>query len=600
MKHLFRKYRKHIWVYIAIASIAFLFSLQILRFRFAQIGLIYPNVYIGDINFGNKAPEEAKQILDKEIQTILENGLSVSIKEKDLKFSLFEYANDPDLSRELIKTNVADTVDSLYSVGRSHFNIAANLRDTIISMVSKTRLKANIESSEKNLTAYLERNLKEFETPAKNATVEWEGDEPKIKNEVVGLKINYPEILNRINGQLQALQEPYLAISLVPDQPQIRKFEIEDRLPEIKQALSRAPFTIKYGKKEWAISKNDLKKYLDFEKQNGVAILSLSKEKTEPLFSQIAKEINTPAQDARFEIKDGRVTEFQTSQLGLALDVLETTKALNSILLDGYPILNAIVVNSSPEITNGDVNQLGISEILGTGTSNFAGSPPNRIHNIKTGAQKINGLLIKPGEEFSLIKALGEINGEAGFKQELVIKEGRTVPEYGGGLCQIGTTVFRAALASGLPITERKNHSYRVAYYEPAGTDATIYNPSPDLKFKNDTSGYVLIQTKINGNELVFDFWGKKDGREVTITKPVVYNIVSPPATKYIPTTELAPGQKKKLESAHSGADTYFKYTVKYNDERGEVNKTFSSHYRPWAEVWLVGANLTADASITQ
>jgi len=242
---------------------------------------------------------------------------------------------------------------------------------------------------------------------------------------------------------------------------------------------------------------------------------------------------------------------------------------------------------------------LGISDVLGTGTSDFKGSPRNRIHNIKTGAEILNGLLIKPGEKFSLITALGEIDGEHGFKQELVIKQNRTIPEFGGGLCQIGTTVFRTAIDGGLPIVERRNHSYRVSYYEPAGTDATIYSPSPDLKFSNDTGAHILIQTKIQGTKLIFEFWGKDDGREIAYTKPVIKNITNPPPPKYIKTTELPVGKKKKIETAHKGADAYFQYTVKYNDENKEdINETFYSHYRPWAEVWMVGATSTDESNI--
>ncbi|MEK7067544.1 MAG: VanW family protein, partial [Patescibacteria group bacterium] len=266
---------------------------------------------------------------------------------------------------------------------------------------------------------------------------------------------------------------------------------------------------------------------------------------------------------------------------------------LNKILSNGYPAINLVMDSEAPQITTANVNNLGITDLLGKGESDFTGSPPNRIHNIETGANKLNGLLIKPGETFSAIKAIGNVDGENGFLKELVIKEDRTTPEFGGGLCQVGTTLFRAALGSGLPIAERRSHSYRVVYYEPAGTDATIYNPSPDLKFTNNTGNYILIQTKIEGNKLAFEFWGKKDGRESSYTNSVIYNITAPPPVRYIYTTELAIGEKKKVETAHKGADAYFKYTIKYPDERGSIEKTFTSHYKPWAEVWLIGATST-------
>lgn len=187
-----------------------------------------------------------------------------------------------------------------------------------------------------------------------------------------------------------------------------------------------------------------------------------------------------------------------------------------------------------------------------------------------------------------MIKALGEIDGPAGYLPELVIKGDKTVPEYGGGLCQIGTTLFRAVVDSGLPVTARRNHSYRVSYYEPAGTDATIYDPQPDFKFMNDTGNAILLQTKITGDKAVFTFWGKRDGRKVSYTKPTIYNIVKPQPTKIIETTDLKPGEKKCTEKAHNGADAYFDYQVIYPS--GEEKKVrFNSHYVPWREVCLVG-----------
>ncbi|MBU1179935.1 VanW family protein, partial [Patescibacteria group bacterium] len=484
----------------------------------------------------------------------------------------------------------------LYSIGRHHFNPVLNFRDTTQILLAKKEIKADIEFAEKDLLDYLKNKLNDFETPAQNASISFENDKTGILSEKTGLKIDYENLLKKLKAQLEALQTPYIKVELVPDIPQIRKYEVEDRAPEIEEILARAPLAVSYNGKEWKLTKEDLKKYLDFERQNDIAVLAISKEKSAQFFEEISKEIDVLSRDAKFNIKDGRVVEFQTSRLGLKVDEEATRAALNSILLNGYPTINAIVETDTPKLTTADTNDFGVSELLGRGESDFKGSPQNRVHNIQTGAKILNGILLKPGEEFSIIKALGEIDDEHGFKKELVIKENRTIKEFGGGLCQIGTTMFRAAIDSGLPILERRPHSYRVGYYEPAGFDATIYNPSPDLKFKNDTPGHILILTKVEGTKLIFDFWGQKDGREVTYTKPVIYNITLPPPVKYINTTELAAGQKKKLESAHNGADAYFEYTVKYNDEnKQDIEQTFRSHYRPWAEVWLVGATSTPE-----
>ena len=302
------------------------------------------------------------------------------------------------------------------------------------------------------------------------------------------------------------------------------------------------------------------------------------------------KLMDLPVRDAKFQLAAGRVTEFVASQEGQTIDWPETLTRLDNFLSD--PAASAVelaIKKVEPQVKNQDVNELGIVELLGTGISDFRGSPPNRIHNIGIGARALNGVLIAPEQEFSLLQALGEIDGEHGYKEELVIKGNKTTPEFGGGLCQIGTTVFRGTLASGLPITERRNHSYRVRYYEPAGTDATIYNPWPDFKFINDTGKHILIQTRIEGTKLYFDYWGTADGRIAQSTDPVIYNIVAPPPRKIIRTTDLPVGKEKCTEAAHSGADAKFSYSVQYPGEADPREQIFYSHYVPWQEVCLLG-----------
>ncbi len=184
--------------------------------------------------------------------------------------------------------------------------------------------------------------------------------------------------------------------------------------------------------------------------------------------------------------------------------------------------IDLIVIRRQPVITMESLNALGLTSLLGTGTSSFSGSHKSRIHNIQVGAEKFNGLIIKPGEEFSFDDNLGEVGPKQGYLPELVIKQGKTIPEYGGGLCQVSTTVFRAAINAGLKITERHPHAFPVKYYNPQGFDATIYPPSPDLKFINDTPNNILLQSKIEGNKLTFEIYGTSDNREVKIKGPTI------------------------------------------------------------------------------
>lgn len=161
-------------------------------------------------------------------------------------------------------------------------------------------------------------------------------------------------------------------------------------------------------------------------------------------------------------------------------------------------------------------------EILGTGQTNFAGSSSARIANIKIGSSKIDGISISAGEEFSFLKTAGKVTASEGYLPEANIRGGKTVMALGGGLCQVSTTLFRAALNAGLKITQRINHSYPVGYYSPQGTDAAIAHPSIDLKFINDTKNSIIIEKNIENFELKFNIYGISDLREIKISGPFI------------------------------------------------------------------------------
>jgi vancomycin resistance protein YoaR len=418
-----------------------------------------------------------------------------------------------------------------------------------------------------------------------------------ITDERLGKIIDYKEAIEQMLNNLSNLNSQEIKLSTITEYPKILAKDSLNIESKAETILAAAPLTLVYNDKKWIIEKDQLADLLALKLNNSTTDkvgIGLDKIKTGTyLEEQIASQIDQKPIEAKFEISNNKVSEFQNGQSGLALNIEANIAKMENEITNLKPI--ELIVESQPVSANaGNINNLGIKEIIGVGTSNFSGSPANRRHNIKVGAAAVNGTLIKPGEEFSLLKVLGEVDGTTGYLQELVIKEGKTIPEYGGGLCQIGTTVFRAAIASGLPITMRRNHSYRVTYYEPAGTDATIYDPWPDFRFINDTANYILIQQKFSGDIISFEFWGTKDGRLVENTKPTIYNIVKPAPAKIIETMDLKPGIKKCTERAHNGADAYFDYKVTY--PTGKVKEErFSSHYVPWQEVCLLGVEkLTA------
>ena len=316
--------------------------------------------------------------------------------------------------------------------------------------------------------------------------------------------------------------------------------------------------------------------------------------------ADIQKSIYAEPVDALFTVANNRVIAFKNSSNGQTLDFKKLSESVENVVPEVINSPTPKIIGISipvktlfPTITTEKANNLGIVEEIGTGRSQFQHSIPNRVYNISLASSRMNGILIAPGDTFSFNQALGDISRYTGYKEAYVIQNGRTVLGDGGGVCQVSTTLFRAILAAGLPITERRAHAYRVGYYEQdslPGLDATIYSPSVDLKFKNDTDTHILIQSFMDPTNLTLQFtlYGKKDNRQVTLTTPIVTNQTPPPPPLYQDDPTLPKGVIKQVDFESSGARASFSRTVT-KDGNVIISETYTSNYTPWRAVFLRG-----------
>lgn len=417
-----------------------------------------------------------------------------------------------------------------------------------------------------------------------------------------GTELNRTQLVSAAETALRTLTPTVTPVTVTKDEPELRVADVEPLRDGVAPLLARLPIRITAGTDNWTIDAQTAAQWITAKRGKDGVELGIDAEVLIAYLQPRADLLALKPVDAIFVEKDGRVTEFVPSQDGTMLDMdASVGRISDAIMVGGGESENGAVdlpiITDVAEIQTGASNRYGITELLGTGSSNFKGSPRNRRTNIDVGRHSLNGILVHPGEEFSLLKALGPIDGEHGYLEELVIKGNETKPEYGGGLCQIGTTTFRAVLASGLPVMERRNHSYRVSYYEldgdgnymGPGKDATIYEPAPDFKFRNDMATSVMLRTRLIGTDkLVFEFWGKKDGRVAEQTNAVILTSTPPPPKKMIKTTTIPPGTVKCTEKPHPGATTKFSYSVTYPSGE-KKDETFMSYYKPWGEVCLTG-----------
>ncbi len=310
---------------------------------------------------------------------------------------------------------------------------------------------------------------------------------------------------------------------------------------------------------------------------------------------------NREPENALFTMENGRVTAFRIEKNGVRVNtkeaIVQIDKKIRMVAYDSRtPTEIRIKVADSiskPTITLASSNEFGIVEKIGEATSNYAGSIPGRIHNVILGTSKFNGIIIPKGAVFSFNNAVGDISAATGYAPAYIIKDGKTILGDGGGICQVSTTLFRATMNTGLPIIERHAHAYRVHYYEndkKPGFDATVFSPSVDFRFKNDTNAAILIQTAIDkvSQTVYFTFYGKKDNRKVSLTDATIWDVVPAPEPKFQDDPTLKRGTQKQVDWAAPGTKSRFHYRVTKGEELIQ-DTDFYSNYRPWQAIFLVG-----------
>ncbi len=579
---------------------------------------IFPGVYVGNHHMGGLTALEAKDFMENFNDRIAKESLDFNFTKENRinNFKLSPISAD-DSSVEMIKVDSDNSAVKLLSVGRSG-NFFINLWQPLyVRLFSERTVQVDVVVEDRFVSS-LKSYMSDFGDKPRNANIKITDLSTLayvIEEEKSGLIFDYDEVVNKLQIQLASLALDTITINTKEFKPDVFVDDLNPLVPKLSEILKYGNLGLNYtdpqtgAKRDWSIGPVVYTEWFEVRKENGEPVFALNEEKVKFYLETLRPFINSPAQDAKFVMENDRVKEFQANQSGLNLNEKKTYNDLDSIFKErNYrpaELSKTVTVSVDivqPNVLISDVNNLGIMGVVGVGYSTFKDSHTNRIKNIANAVKRLNGILIKPGEEFSSNKYAGPYTAENGFLPEMVIKGREIKPEIGGGMCQIGTTLFRTAMNSGMPISERRNHSLVVSYYaDPVngnpGTDATLYEPNVDFKFINDTGGYLLLQTSIDykKQELVFTFWGKNDGRKGSYTHPEVTKWIPAGEPQEIIVTTLKPGERK-CQNAFRGAVTSFTYTI-INSSSEKVERVFDSYYRPLPQICMVGAPLASTST---
>ncbi|MCD6109466.1 VanW family protein [bacterium] len=591
------------------------FLVALILFYFASIVIVFalyntvmPGTSVAGVDISSLHLDEVQTKLMERGEPFLDLPISVTMDGETKDFTPKE------LGISLLPRN---TLQEIKFVNFKNSNIASIL----ISMIHGKQIPFYVSVDIENAQKSLEEKFNFADKKTKDAYLTFKNKTLIVVPEQTGKAINTRSLYKDIKNRANNLSSEPINVILLNRQPIVTQAKLEKEMEKIEDLLYKKIY-LTYENWDWHFTLADhidwVKfKYVDNFHVGDVLSVNLGELQkdpgvlSDPLF--LTKELKISIDPEVFmgyvKKEISPIIESKPQDVSIYKDendkiIIEGKGENGRIIRSEYLVdaINLAVNNNINEVpipvqkikanvkVSDKLKMLGIETLIGTGRSAFAGSPPNRVHNIKIGVNKYNGLLIAPGETFSFNKFVGPVDTSSGYLPELVIKPEGTIPEYGGGLCQVSSTIYRAALMSGLPIVERAPHSYAVSYYAQIygyGLDATIYIGVHDVKFINDTPGYILIQAYTEGTQAFFKFYGIDDGRTVELEGPYQGGYHGPGPATIIVNPSLPPGTRRQVEHGHTGFNvTWYRHLFKNGEKTTE---TIYSAYRAIPAKIMVG-----------
>jgi vancomycin resistance protein YoaR len=582
-------------IIFGVSSAAFVVGTQV---WFA--GRIMPGVRVAGIDVGGLPPQEAAKQISAGI-VYLDQG-KILLRDGDKIW----VATPGELGLYLDPQGSARRA---YQVGRSSW-LGENLSNQFLAWYYGYDLPPNMILDQRIAYTYLNSLAREIDKPTVEASLGLNGTDVVVYSGQIGRTVDIPKTLILLSIQLQSMRDAVVDLFIDESAPVILDASAQ---AEFARAILSQPLMITMPEPEasqagpWTIDQQTLASMLVFERvetENGKQYqVRLESSKLRKYLADLSPSLARSSENARFIFNDDtrQLEPIHAAVIGRALDVDRSIDSIQEKLYAGEHNIPLEINYTTPTAHDQATGEeLGIRELVHAETSYYYGSSASRVQNIQASASKFHGVLIAPGESFSMASALGDITLDNGYAEALIIVGGQTVKGVGGGVCQVSTTLFRAAFFAGFPIVERHAHAYRVYYYEKvagnridtklAGLDATVFVPLVDFKFRNDTEYWLLMETYVNpsASTITWKFYSTKDNRRVEWKTTGPTNVVKAPEPLYRENPDMPSGSIKQVDWAADGADVRVTRTV-YRSDNVHLQDTIYTHYQPWQDVYEYG-----------
>lgn len=550
---------------------------------------ILPHVYVDEVDVSRMSVVEAREKLITNQPQLASNNIILQLEDKQISSSSAQLEKYPD---------VDEAISSAFAIGRSG-QPHTRLKNILTSLFIKTTISTPYKYKQHKIKELVEisKNVFNDQGHFPQATLKTSGNAASLTVDSghIGHEVDEIALTKLIVATAKNSQDETITVPTSLNGQEISPEET-NTLREFAKKLVNKSVRLFHPTVSTTLNDKELVSLVE----PGETFSSI---KAQEILAEKSKNIDRDPENAVFEYdtKTLKVQKFSPHRPGIKLDTQKTSEKLLTQLENfthnsssNLDQVEMVVSEVMPEITLANTNDLGINELIGTGESEYAHSIPNRVHNVSITTDRISGTIVPPGKEFSFNKTLGEVSRETGYRPAYVISSGKTVLGDGGGVCQVSSTLFRAILDSGLKVTRRLQHSYRVSYYElnsDPGFDATVYAGETDFRFINDTNHHLLVFAQADPKKLYMrvEIYGTSDGRSSEIIDYKKWDASSPAPTQYIDEPSLPAGTIKQVDWAAGGIKTSFRRVVKDKDGQVLHDDTYKSNYQPWSAKYLRG-----------
>ncbi len=548
---------------------------------------IYPNVSILGVNVGGLQPAEAEAAITDHFRAFTDAPVILNFEGRSWRVS----GNDLGLVM-----GVNDSVQQAYKIGRTR-DMMSNVQTIWQTLQQSMSVPVLIVVDEAKAQASVARLAAIVDAPARDPKLHMEGTTLVVKDGKPGRMLLVDETVARIRETLSLLvSQQQVTVATRELSPRVSNAAIQAARARVVDLISQ-PVTIKVNNKEFVWSSDELARMIEIVQQSDKNDIDsyqvfLNPYQIERRMEVIGETTQTIPVYPRVAWNGGDLQIIKAGAPGWRINKHESRDLLVNNVDQGIRTIELNPRYVAVPIDKNNLNSLGITELVSEGKSDFTGSAPYRVTNIQAGLALLDGVLIAPGDEFSFDDTIGDIDETNGFVKGYAIVESRTQLEFGGGICQDSTTVFRAAFWAGLPITERWGHSFYISWYDkygPTGMDATIFTGGPDLKFLNDTGRWLLMQTYANPKTGVASvrLYGTSPKRTVEMTQVIRDRVTAPTVPVYVTDPEQPAGAVKQSDHARDGLTIEIVRTVTEADGTARDPDKYTTRFKPWPNIYV-------------